>query len=72
MLSEMLECVPVHKIFAFGGDTRFPEAVIGHLEIAKENCALVLADKVLNGYFSEKEAIEYAQRILKRHQNLGS
>ncbi len=65
LLSEMLECVPVHKIFAFGADTRFPEAVIGHLEMAKENCALVLADKVLNGYFSEEEAIEYAQRILR-------
>ena len=65
LLSEMLECVPVNKIFAFGADTRFPEAVIGHLEMAKENCALVLADKVLNGYFTEEEAVDYARRIFR-------
>ncbi len=65
LLSELLECVPVHKIFAFGADTSFPESTIGHLEMAKENCALVLTEKVLNGYFSEEEAIQYARRILR-------
>jgi predicted TIM-barrel fold metal-dependent hydrolase len=65
LLSELLECVPVNKILAFGGDVYYPEAVIGHLEIAKENCAMVLAQKVLDGIFSEKNAIEYAERILR-------
>ena len=65
LLSELLECVPVHKIFAFGADTNFPESTIGHLEMAKENCAIVLTEKVLNGYFTEKEAVEYAMRILR-------
>jgi len=64
-LSEMLECVPVNKIFAFGGDQSFPEQVIGHLEMAKENCALVLAAKVLSGSFTLEEALEYAQRIFR-------
>lgn len=65
LLSELLECVPVHKIFVFGADTNFPESTIGHLEMAKENCAIVLAEKVLNGYFTEEEAIEYALIILR-------
>ncbi|MBN2409872.1 MAG: amidohydrolase family protein [Candidatus Aminicenantes bacterium] len=65
LLSELLELVPVHKIFAFGADTNFPESTIGHLEMAKENCAIVLTEKVLNGYFTEEEAIEYAIKILR-------
>ncbi len=64
-LAEMLECVPVNKILAYGGDSRILENAIGDLEIAKENCAVVLAEKVLDGKFAEPEAIEYAQRILR-------
>ncbi len=64
-LSEMIECVPANKIFAFGGDSQTLEQAIGHLEIAKENCALVLAEKVLDGKYSETEAIEFAKRILR-------
>jgi hypothetical protein len=64
-LSEMLECVPINKIFAFGGDSQTLEQAIGHLEIAKENCAIVLSEKVLDGKFSEAEAIEFAKRILR-------
>jgi len=64
-LSEMLECVPVNKIFVFGGDSHYVEYTIGHLEIAKENCAIVLAEKVLDGKFSEQEAIEYTRKILR-------
>ncbi len=64
-LSEMIECVPVYKILAFGGDVSLPELTIGHLEIAKENCARVLTEKVRYGYFTEAEAIEYAERILR-------
>lgn len=64
-LSEALECVPANKIFAFGGDLHYPEQVIGHLDMAKENVAVVLAEKVLDGRFSEAEALEYAQKILR-------
>jgi len=64
-LSEMLECVPINKILAYGGDSRVVENSIGDLEITRENCAVVLAEKVLDGRFTETEAIEYAQRILR-------
>lgn len=33
--------------------------------MAKENCAIVLTEKVLNGYFTEGEALDYAQKILR-------
>jgi hypothetical protein len=65
LLSELLECVPVHKIFAFGADTNYPESTLGHLEMAKENCAIVLTEKVLNGYFTEEEALGYALKIFR-------
>lgn len=65
LLSELLELVPIHKIFAFGADTDIPESAIGHLEMAKENCAIVLTEKVLNGYFAEEDALEYARRIFR-------
>jgi len=42
LLSELLKLVPIHKIFAFGGDTDIHESAIGHLEMAKENCPPVL------------------------------
>jgi len=64
-LSEAIECVPANKIFAFGGDLHYPEQVIGHLEMAKENVAIVLAEKVLDGSFSEQQAIGYAEQILR-------
>lgn len=64
-LLEMIECVPVNKIFVFGGDSQTLEQAIGHLEIAKENCAIVLAEKVLDGKYSEAEAIEFAKRVLR-------
>ena len=68
-LSDMLECVPVYKIFAFGDDIcqPYPELVIGHLEMARENVAVVLADKVLAGYFTEAEAIEFAKKIFRNN-----
>ena len=61
----MLECVPVNKILAYGGDSHLPENAIGDLEIARENCAMVLAEKVLSGYFTEAEAADFAERILR-------
>lgn len=64
-LSEALECVPVNKIFAFGGDVGMPHLVVGYAMQARENVALVLAEKVELGIFSMDEAKEYAERILR-------
>ena len=64
-LSEWLETVPSNKIMAFGGDYRFPEGSYAHLKMAKEVVAVVLAEKVISGYITEKEANELARKLLR-------
>ena len=66
-LHEMLETVPANKIFAFGGDYRYPELSYAHARMARENVARVLAAKVEEGFCSEEEALEIARMIL--HDN---
>jgi uncharacterized protein len=63
VLSEALELIPVNKLFMYGGDSGWPEYSIGHLEVAKDIAARVLAQKVIAGRFTEDEAKEYAKRI---------
>ena len=64
-LYEWLETVPASKIHGFGGDYIMPEAVYGHLDMARENIAWVLARKVKEGYFTESEAVDIARRLLR-------
>ena len=46
-LHEMIDMVPLNKIFAFGGDyTLFIEKVFGHLQMARENIAIALGSRV--------------------------
>lgn len=66
-LSQMLDMVPVNKIHGFGGDYLVPENVWGALEVARENIAHVLADKVEIGHMTDTQAIDVANRIL--HEN---
>jgi hypothetical protein len=62
-LSQWLDAVPVTKIFAFGGDYHVPEKIYGHLQLARANVAVVLAQKVEKGRFSEEDALHIAQLI---------
>lgn len=63
-LKEWLETIPSNKIFAFGGDYLFVEGAYAHSKIARKGVGRVLRDMVDDGYFSEKEAIQIARRIL--------
>lgn len=63
-LSEWLDTVPLSKIFGFGGDYISVEQVYGHLKLAKENIARVLADKVEEGSMTLTYAHTAASRIL--------
>ncbi|MFC2076539.1 amidohydrolase family protein [candidate division KSB1 bacterium] len=67
LLDEAIETVPADKLIAFGGDSGLPEIAYGHAVIARETLAKVLADKVIDGYWSETEALEYARAVL--HDN---
>jgi len=66
-LNEWLETVPANKIMAFGGDYMIVEGVYAHSVMARRIVAKVLIDKVASGYFSEKEAVDIARRILREN-----
>lgn len=61
-LDEYLDLVPVNKILAFGGDYRKPvEKIYGHLVMAREDIARVLAGRVAEGLMTEDQALEVAR-----------
>ncbi|MBI4875535.1 MAG: amidohydrolase family protein [Acidobacteria bacterium] len=64
-LHDYLETIPVNKIFAFGGDYRFPELTYAHAKMARRNVARVLAEKVQEGFCTEKEALEIGALLLR-------
>ena len=66
-LHEMLETVPVNKIFGYGGDYRYPELSYAHARMARRNVARVMAEKVEGSFCNEVEALEIARMIL--HDN---
>jgi len=57
-LDEAIDLIPVNKILAFGGDYHYPalEKVYGHLTMAKEDIAGVLAKRIENGRLKEEQA----------------
>ncbi len=64
-LDEWLDLVPVSKIIGFGGDYHWPvEKVYGHLVMAREDIAEVLAGRVERGTMSYGEALETARMLL--------
>ena len=63
-LDEFLESMPLNKIFAFGGDYKYPELSYGHAKIARRIVAQVLAAKVQNGWCTEQDAVDVGRRLL--------
>ena len=65
-LDEWLDVVPVNKIIAWGGDYWMSlEKVYGHLVMARQNIAEVLAGRVERGLLSEQRALEIAGMMLR-------
>ncbi len=62
-LEEWLLCVPVNKIFAFGGDCLFFDGVIGHLELALRGVARALATHVDAGTIEIERAKEIGRML---------
>jgi len=58
---EALDLLPYTKVFAFGGDYKFFDGVLGHLTMAKENICAVLAEKVDRGEYT----MALAEKILR-------
>lgn len=68
-LADWLDGVPATKIFGFGGDLAEAELVYGHLDIALNNIARVLADKVVEETMDEDEARHVAAGLLYDNPN---
>lgn len=63
-LHEMLDSVPVNKLFGYGGDYRYPELSYGHLVMARRNIARVLAERVETGQNTEQESIRLGRMLM--------
>jgi len=62
MLDECLEMLPLNQLIAFGADYNFPvEKTYGHLKMAKENVARVLAKRIDQGRLDTDEALRIAR-----------
>jgi predicted TIM-barrel fold metal-dependent hydrolase len=62
-LDEAIDLIPANKILAFGGDYGIPvEKVYGHLVMAREDIAEVLARRILEGRMSEAQALGLARK----------
>jgi len=66
-LDEWLETVPANKIMLFGGDYSVVELVYAHSVFARRVLTRVLCDKVRSGYFSEEEALDIAEKLLRKN-----
>ena len=62
-LKEWLRMVPNNKIIAFGDDLKYVETVFGHVKMARENVAFVLAEMIEEGFVSESLALDVAQAV---------
>ena len=64
-LDEAIDLVPSNKVLGFGGDYDKPvEKVYGHLAMAREDIATVLAGRVAQGRWSEEQALAIARQWL--------
>jgi len=66
-LDQILETVPANKIMAFGGDYSDVELAYAHSVFARRIVIKVLTEKVRSGYFTEKEALNIARKILREN-----
>jgi predicted TIM-barrel fold metal-dependent hydrolase len=63
-LRAWLELVPRNKVLGFGGDYCVVEKVYGHLVLARENIASVLAERVAEGAMSRAQASAWVRGLL--------
>ncbi len=62
-LDEAIDLVPMNKILIFGGDYGTPvEKIYGHLVMAREDIAEVMAKRLKSKQMSESEAMELIKK----------
>lgn len=62
-LDEAIDLLPMNKVLAFGGDYGLPvEKVYGHLTMARQDIAKVLAKRITEKQFTEDQALGMARK----------
>lgn len=64
----MIHAVPAHKLFAFGGDTGWPTAVVAYAAQARQWLTRALQAEVDEGFLTEPQAIALATRFMRTNQ----
>ncbi|MEA3335081.1 MAG: amidohydrolase family protein [Chloroflexota bacterium] len=67
-LRRCIHAVPANKIFAFGGDTRWPGTVVGYAAQARICLTRALQAEIDDGFLSEDDAIALANRFMRDNQ----
>ena len=68
-LATWIDMLPMNKIFGFGGDYMVVEKVYGHLVLARENIAAVLAHKEVRNGMSPARAQAWLKALLWDNPN---
>ncbi len=63
-----LHAAPANKLFAFGGDTRWPTSACAYALQARRWITRTVEAEVADGDLSEKEAMEVATRLMRDNQ----
>jgi predicted TIM-barrel fold metal-dependent hydrolase len=63
-----IHAAPANKLFAFGGDTLWPQAAVAYAYQARRWLTHALQGEVDDGLLSEKEAITLAARLMRDNQ----
>jgi hypothetical protein len=65
---KMLHAVPSHKLFAFGGDTFWPNAAVAYASQARQWLTRALQAEVDEGLLDQRAAISLATRLMRTNQ----
>ena len=67
-LRRMVHSVPLNKIFAYGGDTAWPNMVVAYAQQARQGLTRALQAEVDEGTMNEAEAMALATQLMQGNQ----
>ena len=68
VVRRLIHSVPINKIFAFGGDTFWPNASVAYAAQFRKWFTVSLEAEVKDGFLTEGEAIAVASRLMQNNQ----
>jgi len=67
-LRRFIHAVPINKLFAFGGDTRWPTSAVAYSIQARQCIEKALTAEIDEGYMTEKQALFVAEKVMHDNQ----